>query len=181
MVRVLNNIILQASSVSTMNYFKEFISDGPSKFILCLLTGLMSTLSSFLVPIWTTLFAVGMLIIVDAVLGTMASMSFGNRFESRRLWSTIKKLGWSTMIICCAHLMDLYIITSLDAHLVEFFAGMIGGVELWSMVENLQTLDPTGPWRIFGKFIRSKGEKYLDITISKEDLPKIKKMVKKIK
>lgn len=50
-----------------------------------------------------------------------------------------------------------------------------------SMIENLQAIDPTGPWKIFSKFIRSKGEKYLDITIEKDDLPKIKKLVKKIK
>ena len=49
------------------------------------------------------------------------------------------------------------------------------------MIENLQAIDPTGPWKIFSKFIRSKGEKYLDITIEKDDLPKIKKLVKKIK
>ena len=29
--------------------------------------------------------------------------------------------------------------------------------------------------------IKSKGEKYLDITIDKDDLPKVEKMIKKIK
>ena len=50
-----------------------------------------------------------------------------------------------------------------------------------ALIESLQSLDPTGPWKVFSKFIKSKGEKYLDITIDKEDLPKVKKMIKKIK
>ena len=54
-------------------------------------------------------------------------------------------------------------------------------MELWSAIENLNEIDPTGPWRILSKFIKSKGERYLDITIDKEDLPKIKKLVKKMK
>ena len=49
------------------------------------------------------------------------------------------------------------------------------------MIESLQSLDPTGPWKVFSKFIKSKGEKYLDITIDKDDLPKVEKMIKKIK
>ena len=73
------------------------------------------------------------------------------------------------------------ILKSFDAHLVEFFAGAIAGVELWSIIENLSTLYPDGPWKILNKFIKSKGEKYLDITIDKEDLPKVKQLVKKIK
>lgn len=85
------------------------------------------------------------------------------------------------MVIACCHLIDTEIITSLDLHMVEVFSGIVCGVELWSIIENLQALDPTGPWKIFSKVIRSKGEKYLDITIDKEDLPKIKKLVKKIK
>lgn len=181
MYRTLNSIINQASSVATMNYFKEVFNGGPEKMFTCMITTIASALSTFFLPIWTTILAVCILILIDMILGTRVSISKGEPFQSRKLWSTIKKFGWSTMAISCAHLTDTYIIVSFDAHLVECFAGMIGGVELWSMMENLQTLDPTGPWRIFSKVLKSKGERYLDITIDKEDLPKIKKLVKKIK
>lgn len=77
--------------------------------------------------------------------------------------------------------IDANILVSIDANLVEFFAGLIAGVELWSVIENLATLYPDGPWKLLNKFIRKKGEKYLDITIDREDLPKIRKLVKKIK
>ena len=157
MFKYINEILAKASSVATVNYFKEIISDGPIKFFACIGTTLTSVLSTFLLPIWVPIIAVGILIIIDMILGIRSLM------------------------ICCGHLVDEYIISSIDLHLVEGFAGLVAGVELWSMVENLQTLDPTGPWKIFSKFIKKKGEKYLDITIDKEDLPKIKKLVKKIK
>lgn len=181
MLNKLNNIILNAQSVATVNYFKELINDGPSKFITCLLTGAAGWISTFFAPIWSVIVVVCVFIFLDAVLGTKVSMQYGNKFESRRLWSTLKKFGNCAMIISCCHLMDTEIIKSIDMHLVEIFSGIVCGVELWSMIENLQAIDPNGPWRIFSKFIRSKGEKYLDITIEKKDLPKIKKMVKKIK
>lgn len=181
MYRLICNTVNQASSVATMNYFKELINDGPIKFFMCIGTGILSMFSTFIAPIWTTVVAVCVLILIDAILGTRVSLVNGNGFESRKLWSTIKKFGWTAMAISCAHIMNTYIVVSVDLHLVELFAGMIGGVELWSIVENLQTLDPSGPWKIFSKVIKTKGEKYLDITIDKNDLPKIKKLCKKIK
>lgn len=181
MFKYFNKVITEASSVATMNYFKEFVNDGPVKFGTCVGTGFLSIITHFFAPIWTPILAAGILIIIDMILGIKVSLSRNIPFQSRRLWATLKKIGWSSMAISCAHLMDTYILVSFDAHLVEAFAGMIGGVELWSIVENLQSLDPTGPWKIFKKFIRSKGEKYLDITVDKSDLPKIKRYIKKIK
>ena len=174
MFRYINDIIIKASSVSTVNYFKELINDGPIKFFTCISTALSSAVSTFFLPIWLPIVAVGILIIIDMILGIRVSLSNGEKIQS-------KKLCFSSLMISCGHLVDEYVLTSIDAHLVEGFAGLVAGVELWSMVENLQTLDPTGPWKIFSKFIKRKGEKYLDITIDKEDLPKIKKLVKKIK
>lgn len=181
MFRYINEILVKASSVATVNYFKEILNDGPIKFFACIGTTLTSALSTFFLPIWVPVIAVGVLIIIDMILGIKVSLSKGDKIQSRRFGSTIKKLCLSSLMICCGHLVDEYIISSIDLHLVEGFAGLVAGVELWSMVENLQTLDPTGPWKIFSKFIKKKGEKYLDITIDKEDLPKIKKLVKKIK
>ena len=41
MLQRLNNIILTAQSVATVNYFKELVNDGPIKFVACLLSGAM--------------------------------------------------------------------------------------------------------------------------------------------
>lgn len=37
--------------------------------------------------------------------------------------------------------------------------------ELWSILENLNTLNPQGPWRALGKFLKKKGEDYTGIEI----------------
>lgn len=177
----LSSTVAQASSIVTMNYFKAVVSEGPIKFFACVGTSILSAISTFFLPIWVTILAVCILTLIDMLLGIRVSVLRKKPLQSRLAWRTLKKFGWSTMIISCAHLVDTYILVSFNAHLVEAFAGMIGGVELWSIVENLQTIDPDGPWRVFGKFIKQKGEKYLDITIDKSDLPKVKNLVKNYK
>lgn len=37
--------------------------------------------------------------------------------------------------------------------------------ELWSILENLNTLDPKGPWRMLSRFLRKKGEDYTGIEL----------------
>ena len=156
MFRYINDIIIKASSVSTVNYFKELINDGPIKFFTCISTALSSAVSTFFVPIWLPIVAVGILMIIDMILGIRVSLSNGERIQSRKFWSTVKKLCFSSLMISCGHLVDEYILTSIDAHLVEGFAGLVAGVELWSMVENLQTLDPTGPWKNSASSLKEK-------------------------
>ena len=181
MINTVNNILLNSQCIIIMNYFRELFNGGPIKFIACLLSGIVGWFSSYFAPIWSIILVTCFFILIDTVLGTKVSLSNGGKLESRKLRKTINKLGNAILIITCCHLMDVEILTSINAHLVEAFSGIVCGVELWSMIESLQSLDPTGPWKVFSKFIKSKGEKYLDITIDKEDLPKVEKMIKKVK
>lgn len=181
MINTVNNILLNSQCIIIMNYFRELFNGGPIKFIACLLSGMVGWFSSYFAPIWSIILVTCFFILIDTVLGTKVSLSKGGKLESRKLRKTINKLGNAILIITCCHLMDVEILTSVNAHLVEAFSGIVCGVELWSMIESLQSLDPTGPWKVFSKFIKSKGEKYLDITIDKDDLPKVEKMIKKIK
>ena len=181
MINTVNNILLNSQCIIIMNYFRELFNGGPIKFIACLLSGIVGWFSSYFAPIWSIILVTCFFILIDTVLGTKVSLSNGGKLESRKLRKTINKLGNAILIITCCHLMDTEVLTSVNAHLVEAFSGIVCGVELWSMIESLQSLDPTGPWKVFSKFIKSKGEKYLDITIDKEDLPKVEKMIKKVK
>lgn len=181
MINTVNTILLNSQCIIIMNYFRELFNGGMIKFISCLLTGLIGWASSYFAPIWSIILITCLFILIDTVLGTKVSLSNGGKLESRKLRKTINKLGNAILIITCCHLMDVEVLTSIDAHLVEAFSGIVCGVELWSMIESLQSLDPTGPWKVFSKFIKSKGEKYLDITIDKEDLPKVEKLIKKVK
>lgn len=175
------NILLLGQGVSTMNYFKDMVSDGPAKLAVCLFSAATSWLAGTFAPIWTTLLILCIFIFTDAFLGCKVSRSNGRKCESRRFWKTLRKFGWASAIVWFSNAIDMHILTSFNAHLVEFFAGAIAGVELWSILENLATLYPDGPWKVLNKFLKSKGEKYLEITIDKEDLPKVKKLCKKIK
>lgn len=181
MINTVNNILLNSQCIIIMNYFRELFNGGPIKFIACLLSGMVGWFSSYFAPIWSIILVTCFFILIDTVLGTKVSLSNGGKLESRKLRKTINKLGNAILVITCCHLMDVEILTSVNAHLVEAFSGIVCGVELWSMIESLQSLDPTGPWKVFSKFIKSKGEKYLDITIDKDDLPKVEKMIKKVK
>ena len=181
MINTINNILLNSQCIIIMNYFRELFNGGPIKFIACLLSGIVGWFSSYFAPIWSIILVTCFFILIDTVLGTKVSLSNGGKLESRKLRKTINKLGNAILIITCCHLMDVEILTSVNAHLVVAFSGIVCGVELWSMIESLQSLDPTGPWKVFSKFIKSKGEKYLDITIDKDDLPKVEKMIKKVK
>ena len=181
MINTVNNILLNSQCIIIMNYFRELFNGGPIKFIACLLSGIVGWFSSYFAPIWSIILVTCFFILIDTVLGTKVSLSNGGKLESRKLRKTINKLGNAILIITCCHLMDVEVLTSVNAHLVEAFSGIVCGVELWSMIESLQSLDPTGPWKVFSKFIKSKGEKYLDITIDKDDLPKVEKLIKKVK
>ena len=181
MINTVNNTLLNSQCIIIMNYFRELFNGGPIKFIACLLSGMVGWFSSYFAPIWSIILVTCFFILIDTVLGTKVSLSNGGKLESRKLRKTINKLGNAILIITCCHLMDVEILTSVNAHLVEAFSGIVCGVELWSMIESLQSLDPTGPWKVFSKFIKSKGEKYLDITIDKDDLPKVEEMIKKVK
>ena len=37
--------------------------------------------------------------------------------------------------------------------------------ELWSIIENLNTIDPNGPWKFLGKKIKKKGEDYVGVEL----------------
>lgn len=181
MFNKLNEILLISQGVSTMNYFKDVTNDGPIKAFTCFSTAFISWLLGTFTPLWTILFIIFLLILTDMILGCKVSLINNSKLESRKFWKTLRKFCWCCAIIWFSHEIDKDIFTSFNAHLVEFFSGAIAGVELWSILENLTALHPDGPWKLLNKFIKSKGEKYLDITIDREDLPKVKGIVKKIK
>lgn len=41
--------------------------------------------------------------------------------------------------------------------------------ELWSILENLNTLDPKGPWKALGRFLKKKGEEHIGFEIELND------------
>lgn len=69
MLNKIHQYFLLSQGVSSMNYFKELFNDGPAKFISCLLTGAFSWVAGSFTPLWTVLFILLLIILVDAYLG----------------------------------------------------------------------------------------------------------------
>jgi hypothetical protein len=46
---------------------------------------------------------------------------------------------------------------------------VIALTELWSILENLNTLNPEGPWKALGKFLKKKGEDFIGTEIDLND------------
>jgi hypothetical protein len=55
---------------------------------------------------------------------------------------------------------SMYILTGGVAMLVTL-------TEVWSILENMNTLNPDGPWKIIGDFLKKKGSDYLGIDLTK--------------
>ena len=51
--------------------------------------------------------------------------------------------------------------------------------ELWSILENLNTLNPKGPWRALSQFLTKKGEDYTGIDLETDEHNSDNSVVKK--
>lgn len=168
-------MILEGHS-TTMGILRN-IFDSASHCIPGIAAGIASVFMPVAIPI---VICIG-LMLWDMYLGCKVARKNKKKIESWKVWGTVNKLLQASGLVIAGFLLDTYIVPSFSLHLTEIFAGVIAGAELMSIAENLYTIDPTGPWRIFGKIIKSKTEKYLNITIDKEDLPKVRKLVRKVK
>lgn len=82
-----------------------------------------------------------------------------------------RKGTWNKMkaefaIICLARLLEHSVLGTDGVFVITGGATIIITLtELWSILENLNTLNPNGPWRSLGKFLKKKGEAYTGVEI----------------
>lgn len=149
-----------------MQVVKSMFCEGAIKAWAVIAAG-MSSLFLPILPCVLGLFAV---ILLDLYYGCKVARKYNQYILSKGLRWTAAKLRDVMLLIVCASIIDQHIITSINLHLVEFVAGAVSLNEMWSILESLMDLKPTGPWRLLKKIIRAKGEKYLDIHIDDKDL-----------
>lgn len=78
-------------------------------------------------------------------------------------WNKIKA---EFAIICLARLLEYSVLGTSGVFILTGGATVIITLtELWSILENLNTLNPNGPWRSLGKFLKKKGEAYTGVEI----------------
>ena len=104
------------------------------------------------------------------IYGIRVSRKYNNKaIESHKLWRTGIKLIDSAIAITCAFIIDEFVLVSVDAHAVEFIAGIISMIEFWSILESMCELYPKwAVWKILEKVIKAKGEKYLEVNLDDE-------------
>lgn len=131
--------------------------------------------SGFFVPIQFCILFVFCMILLDMYYGIKVSVKLKLKIESSKSWNgTIRKMRDTFLLLCSIRGMEYFIInTWLDTKMLTCSTALlISLTEIWSVLENLNTLDPNGPWKLVSKFLRKKGEEYTGIDISNNDSTK---------
>lgn len=133
-------------------------------------------LSTFFLPILPILLITFIATIVDMYYGIKVARMNGVEPQSRYMWTgTLRKIRDTFVIITMAHAIETTIISKFieSPILVGGASIIITLTEMWSILENMNTLNPKGPWRVLGKFLKKKGSTYLNV-----DLDQIHKEIK---
>lgn len=131
------------------------------------LVGIGAAVVGYYAPIWYLLLICFATTIVDMIYGIKVARKFRKKIESGKNWSgTLRKIKDSFIIISLVHGLEWAVLDQSGVFLLTGGATtIITLTELWSIIENLNTLDPKGPWRALGKFLRKKGEDYTGIEL----------------
>lgn len=130
--------------------------------------GVSALLTAYIVPVVGLLVACFAFTVIDMVYGIKVAKKLGQKITSKKNWrGTLQKIKDEFTILLLAHLLE-YTVLNDGAPLV-----LTGGAtviicltEMWSILENLNTLDPNGPWKSIGVFLRKKGDEYTGMNIN---------------
>lgn len=127
-------------------------------------------LSNFFLPIIPVVLTCFGLSLVDLFYGLKVAKLQKTKLESRRTWNgTLKKMRDTITIIAGARGIELFILPLFITVpvLTGGVALIVALTEFWSILENLHTIDPNGPWRALGKFMRQKGSDVINVDLDK--------------
>lgn len=132
-----------------------------------------SIITAFYSPIAALLLACFAFTIVDLIYGIKVARKLKKKIKSNKSWKgTLSKLEHEFVIISLARLLEYAVLDDTGVFVLTGGATVIIGLtELWSILENLNTLNPSGPWRLLGKFLKKKGEDYtgIDLELKQND------------
>ena len=126
-----------------------------------------AVVTAFLAPIQWLLLICFATTVVDMLTGMRVARKLKRKIESAKNWNgTLRKILDEFVLVALAHGIEWAV---LDESGVFVLTGGVTAIitltELWSIIENLNTVDPTGPWKIIGKFLKKKGEDYTGIEL----------------
>lgn len=130
-----------------------------------------AALTGYIAPIIGLLVSCFALTTVDLIYGIKVAHKQRQKITSDKTWhGTIAKILDEFVIILLARILEFTILGTEGVFvLTGGITAIIGLTELWSILENLNTLDPNGPWKALGRFLKKKGEDYTGINIKEDE------------
>lgn len=121
---------------------------------------------SFFSPITGLLIACFCCSVIDMIYGIKVARKQHKKITSAKSWNgTLLKIRDEFVLILLAHLIEYVTFGGDVCILSSGTTTIITLTELWSILENLNTLNPDGPWKSLGRFLKKKGEDYVGIEI----------------
>lgn len=126
-------------------------------------------ITAFFTPIVGLLFACFALNIVDLISGIKAARVQGQAITSRKTWKgTIQKLIMESELIVSLHIIEYFTFPTVGLETTILSGGatiLICLTEIWSFLENLNRINPNGPWKVLKSFLEKKSEQITGIEI----------------
>ena len=136
-----------------------------------LLIGAGTALTAVYSPIAALLVCCFAFTAADMFYGIKVACKQKRKITSNKNWKgTIVKLLDEFALISLARLLEYSVLGSDNVFILTGgITIIISLTELWSILENLNTLNPSGPWKALGKFLKKKGEDYIGTEIDLND------------
>lgn len=130
--------------------------------------GVSALLTAYIVPVVGLLVACFAFTVIDMIYGIKVAKKLGQKITSKKNWrGTLQKIKDEFTILLLAHLLEYTVLNgSTPLVLTGGATVIICLTEMWSILENLNTLDPNGPWKSIGVFLRKKGGEYTGMNIN---------------
>lgn len=129
-----------------------------------------SFLAALYTPITLLLVCCFVFTVVDMFYGIRVAIKQKNKIQSDKTWNgTLAKLFDEFSILSLARLLEYSVIGAEGVFVLTGGATIILCLtEFWSILENLNTLNPKGPWKALGRFLKKKGEEHIGFEIDLE-------------
>lgn len=130
-----------------------------------------SLLAAVYTPVTALLISCFAFTAVDMIYGIRVAIKHKHKVESNKTWKgTLRKILDEFSIISLARLLEYSVF---DTQGVFVLTGGVTVIlcltEMWSILENLNTLDPDGPWKALGRFLKKKGEEHIGFELDFND------------
>lgn len=124
-------------------------------------------LTAYFTPIVGLLLVCFLCSAIDMCYGIKVAKKLKKKITSRKNWKgTLTKIKDEFVLILLTHLVEFTIFGATATCVLSGGVTIIIALtEIWSILENLNTINPDGPWKSLGKFLKKKGEKYIGFEI----------------